>query len=233
MRAMGIGAALLALSVLIVPLGTASAQYGGQWDPQKLSRGECLSAEEYSKLSQEEAAAYCAAMQEALDSQKGKAANLRSQAERQEAEADALREQVNSLKDRLADMQRNVDKMEREYGPYRGKIFKHTVVKGEFLSKIASYGRVYGDAMKWPRLYRANRDQIQDPNLIYPDQVLKVPQGYPNWHTVMQGEYLSKIANYWEIYNDGRQWPKIYEANRDQIRDPDLIHPNQVLTIPR
>jgi nucleoid-associated protein YgaU len=50
---------------------------------------------------------------------------------------------------------------------------------------------------------------------------------------VIEGEYLSKIASYWEIYDDARQWPRIFEANRDQISDPDLIVPNQVLTIPR
>ena len=106
-------------------------------------------------------------------------------------------------------------------------------MKGEYLSMIAGYGQIYGDTMKWPRLYRANRDQIEDPDLIYPDQVLNVPHGYPTWHVVVQDEFLSKIANYWEIYDDGREWPRIYEANKDQIRDPDMVYPDQVLTIPR
>ena len=34
------------------------------------------------------------------------------------------------------------------------------------------------------------------------------------------------------IYGDPWQWKKIYRANTDQIDDPDLIYPNQVLTIP-
>jgi nucleoid-associated protein YgaU len=49
----------------------------------------------------------------------------------------------------------------------------HTVVKGDSLSKIAK--RVYGDAQQWRRIYDANRDIVSDPDLIYPGQVLKLP----------------------------------------------------------
>jgi nucleoid-associated protein YgaU len=50
----------------------------------------------------------------------------------------------------------------------------HTVVKGDSLSKIAK--RVYGDAQQWRRIYDANRDIVKDPDLIYPGQVLKLPE---------------------------------------------------------
>jgi nucleoid-associated protein YgaU len=49
-------------------------------------------------------------------------------------------------------------------------------------------------------------------------------------YTVEKGDSLSKIAK--RIYGDANEWKKIFEANRDQIRDPDLIHPGQVLKIP-
>ena len=49
-------------------------------------------------------------------------------------------------------------------------------------------------------------------------------------HTVASGDTLSKIAKHY--YDDARKWRAIFEANRDQIKDPDLIHPGQVLTIP-
>lgn len=52
----------------------------------------------------------------------------------------------------------------------------HTVVKGECLWYIAGYEHVYGDPTKWPLIYRANRDKIKDPDLIYPGQVLKIPR---------------------------------------------------------
>lgn len=48
-------------------------------------------------------------------------------------------------------------------------------------------------------------------------------------HTVLKGDNLSLLAGYY--YKDPRQWRRIYEANRDQLRDPQLIVPGAVLTI--
>jgi len=50
-------------------------------------------------------------------------------------------------------------------------------------------------------------------------------------YTVVAGDSLSKIAK--REYGDAAKWPRIYEANRDQIKNPDLIHPGQVLNLPR
>lgn len=52
-------------------------------------------------------------------------------------------------------------------------------------------------------------------------------------HVVKKGECLWIIAGYDDIYNNPLQWPKIYKANRDRIRDPDWIYPGQVFIIPR
>ena len=49
----------------------------------------------------------------------------------------------------------------------------YTVVAGDSLSKIAK--RVYGDAKEWRRIFEANRDQIENPDLIRPGQKLKIP----------------------------------------------------------
>jgi nucleoid-associated protein YgaU len=49
----------------------------------------------------------------------------------------------------------------------------YTVRKGDSLSKIAK--REYGDAQQWPRIFEANRDTIKDPDLIYPGQVVRIP----------------------------------------------------------
>jgi nucleoid-associated protein YgaU len=53
------------------------------------------------------------------------------------------------------------------------EVRSYTVVAGDSLSKIAK--REYGDAGKWRQIYDANRDQIKDPDLIYPGQVLTIP----------------------------------------------------------
>jgi nucleoid-associated protein YgaU len=50
-------------------------------------------------------------------------------------------------------------------------------------------------------------------------------------YTVLKGDSLSTIAK--REYGQANQWKRIYEANRDQIKDPDLIHPGQVLRIPQ
>lgn len=49
-------------------------------------------------------------------------------------------------------------------------------------------------------------------------------------YTVQKGDSLSKIAK--QEYGDANQWRRIYDANRDLIKDPDLIHPGWTLTIP-
>ncbi len=55
---------------------------------------------------------------------------------------------------------------------------EHKVVKGECLWKIAEYPNIYNDPFMWPLIYKANRDQIKDPDLIYPDQVFKIPRSF-------------------------------------------------------
>ncbi|MEW2923036.1 MULTISPECIES: LysM peptidoglycan-binding domain-containing protein [Flavobacteriaceae] len=49
-------------------------------------------------------------------------------------------------------------------------------------------------------------------------------------HTVKSGESLSKIAKHY--YGDPMKYKQIFEANTDQLKNPDLIHPDQVLVIP-
>lgn len=49
-------------------------------------------------------------------------------------------------------------------------------------------------------------------------------------YVVKSGDSLSKIAK--EVYGEAKRWPEIFEANKDQIKDPNLIHPGQELKIP-
>ncbi len=50
---------------------------------------------------------------------------------------------------------------------------RHVVQKGESLSKIAKH--YYGDPMKYKKIFEANTDKLKNPDLIYPDQVLVIP----------------------------------------------------------
>ena len=49
----------------------------------------------------------------------------------------------------------------------------HTVEKGDWLSKIAK--EYYGDATKYNVIFEANKPMLQDPDEIYPGQVLRIP----------------------------------------------------------
>ena len=49
----------------------------------------------------------------------------------------------------------------------------HTVVSGDTLGKIAK--TYYGNAMKYPVIFEANKPMLKDPDLIYPGQVLRIP----------------------------------------------------------
>lgn len=49
-------------------------------------------------------------------------------------------------------------------------------------------------------------------------------------HTVKSGESLSLIAKHY--YGDPMKYTKIFEVNTDQLKNPDVIHPDQVLKIP-
>jgi hypothetical protein len=51
----------------------------------------------------------------------------------------------------------------------------YTVVRGDHLWGIAKKSDHYGNGFAWPVIYQANRNQISDPDLIYPKQVFKIP----------------------------------------------------------
>jgi len=110
----------------------------------------------------------------------------------------------------------------------------YMVIRGDCLWRISGKQQIYNDPYKWPRIFSANRDQIKDPDLIYPDQRLLIPRELAaNEHLVVRNEWLAKIAGYAGVYGDPFKWTQIYEANRNQIWDPNIIYPEQILTIPR
>lgn len=49
----------------------------------------------------------------------------------------------------------------------------YTTKTGDDLSKIAKM--IYGDALKWREIYERNKEQIKDPNVIYANQTLIIP----------------------------------------------------------
>lgn len=56
------------------------------------------------------------------------------------------------------------------------------------------------------------------------------PNDATQWHEVVAGDTLSKIAE--KYYGDPSLYPQIFEANRDQLADPNKINVGQKLRIP-
>lgn len=84
-----------------------------------------------------------------------------------------------------------------------------------------------------------NNNEEDDSELVTADAgatVQSAPSGAPaqaaqaQTYTVASGDSLSKIAKH--FYGNANDWHKIFDANRDQISNPDLIKPGQVLRIP-
>ncbi|MFO7303625.1 MAG: LysM peptidoglycan-binding domain-containing protein [Acidobacteriota bacterium] len=98
--------------------------------------------------------------------------------------------------------------------------------------KLFMKGRAPSEEMKnevWnaikavdPKYPDIHADITIDPSLPVP----KREQTY----TVQAGDTLSKISR--QFYGDANQYMKIFEANRDQLTDPDKIKVGQVLRIP-
>lgn len=102
-------------------------------------------------------------------------------------------------------------------------VINYVVKKGDTLSSIAKeYNTTYQKL--------AEDNNISNPNLIYPGQIIKINESSainPTTYIVKKGDTLSSIA---KKYNT--TWQAIYNKNKDVIgENPDIIRPGQVLTI--
>jgi hypothetical protein len=130
-----------------------------------ISKGDYLTDKEYKDLSKDEAQEYCELLAQEIDIQNDNASAAGSDLTQVQAE-------IEDLQTRLASLSAPPPKEEEEPP---AELAKHTVVPGDWLSKIAK--KYYdGNWRAWDRIFEANRDQIRDPNLIYPRQVFSIPR---------------------------------------------------------
>lgn len=97
---------------------------------------------------------------------------------------------------------------------------------GGVLRVWGTVGTQYEKDQLWDAIKAAGG---QNPTDIVADIQVSNPGIYA-MHTVEKGESLSKIAKHY--YKDMMKYKAIFDANRDILDNPDLIHPGQVLKIP-
>ncbi len=122
----------------------------------------------------------------------------------------------------LQDKYRTVLNLGEEYGAKDGYVEE---VDG--LLKIGGVveTQYYKDRL-WDEIKRIGGENPSD---IEADIKVEVTDYYHK-HTVEKGESLSLIAK--QYYGDPMKYPHIFEANTNILKDPNIIHPDQVLTIP-
>lgn len=221
--------ALLLLAALAVASGCAGVTRTA--DP---TRGDYYTDKEFQSLSKAQREAYCTALAAEAEKQRACSDKARSDLEKETTAARDLEAQLAELRPEHQRLAFETAALQREIDYFEGLPRTYVVQRGDYLTKISALEEIYLDRLKWRRIYRANRRVIGgDPNLIRPGQELTIPRDWPMQVEVKSGDSLWRIASYWEVYGSGREWRRLYEANREQIRDPNVLRPGQVLTVPR
>ncbi len=108
-----------------------------------------------------------------------------------------------------------------------GESESYTVQRGDTLMKIAF--EQYGDLYKWKDIYDWNRDKISSPNSVAVGTSLKLEKAASpvsidrngEKYLIKQGDTLGKISD--DIYGTKAKWKKLWENNRQLIKDPNRI----------
>lgn len=96
--------------------------------------------------------------------------------------------------DRLANQQNRLDALRKSL---EGMTQTYTVGTWsrdrDCLWNIAKKPTIYGNAFLWPKIWQSNREQIKNPDIIYPGQKLKIPP-----KADLTAEERSAVRRYWQ-----------------------------------
>ncbi len=152
---------------------------------------------------------------------------------------EALQSEVNALVSKKNAMQSYEDCQSETYamvGATDADVAEFSKKVNDLNARISSHQRTKAerqaelDALKasklsaLPQFYSLVHSKLQSMIDAWPNEAID--------YTVVKGDCLWRISKKKEHYGNGFAWPKIYNANRDKIKNPDLIYPNQMLTIP-
>jgi hypothetical protein len=216
---------------LILILGVGCSRYKPR--PIDISEGEYYEDEEYQKLSKKDREIYCEKLAEELGVLEDRSETALNELNHNKEEIKRLTTELRDAEREYANLSAQVDELSKQLQALVALPKSWVLEYGECLWIVAGYEDIYGDPIKWPRLWRGNRELIEDPDWVLAGWEIAVPREWPERYVVVQDEWLAKIAAYWEIYDDYRKWPLLFEANNSKINDPDLIFPEQELVVPR
>jgi nucleoid-associated protein YgaU len=118
-----------------------------------------------------------------------------------------------------------------DLGKARGVSWKNVHLEN---GKLLIRGAAPSDAIKnevWTAIKKVDAQYADLTADLAVDTSLPAPAAASGrTYEVVAGDTLSKIAK--RFYGDAAKYPKIFEANRDQLKDPDVIKPGQKLKIP-
>ncbi|MDH4036363.1 MAG: LysM peptidoglycan-binding domain-containing protein [Candidatus Krumholzibacteria bacterium] len=198
-----------------------------------IDQGEYYGEDEFAALSNKEKAAYCDALETKRNQMQASLDDKQEDLAATKKRIDSLRNQITPVEKEILRVESDIRTLSAQVAQYEALPRQYKVVAGDCLSIIAEKDEVYADWTKWPRIYRANLDKIEDPVWIYPDTTLAIPRDLPTQHRVAPYETLEIIAGYWEVYGDPAEWVRLFEANKDKVRDPNELEPDILLVIPR
>lgn len=162
-------------------------------------------------------------------------------------EISSLQNDVNSLKTKKANMPSYEDCMKELYAMSKNESGKDVTE-----SEIAAFRKQVSDLSNKINTRSGSKEDLiaqlealkQNDNSALPEFFDKVhnqlQRALDSWveapkevmYTVVKGDHLWGIARKKEHYGNGFAWPVIYKANRDKIKNPDLIFPKQEFQIP-
>lgn len=92
-----------------------------------------------------------------------------------QAELDAMKKNKISALPEFFDRVHNQLQRKLDAWQEKPKEISYEVVKGDHLWGIAKKKEHYSNPFAWPMIYKANRDQIKNPDLIFPKQMFQIP----------------------------------------------------------
>jgi nucleoid-associated protein YgaU len=173
-----------------------------------------------------------------------------------EAEMARLRSQKDALNQQITQEQNDISKLKdqlqgmQSYEDCQNELY---ALVGATKADVDNFGNAVNELNgKIGRKEGPKADRQKDLDALKSNKLSALPQFYDKVHnqmqsaldswveaptewsyTVVKGDCLWNIAKKKDYYGNGFAWPKIYKANRDKIKNPDLIYPKQIFTIPQ